>query len=141
MPTATSFTDVPLHLLRRALQRYTAVWNREVPELTAPQYAVLIALAGASDSDQTALAHSTGVDRATMTPLLDRLAGHGYVQRVSDPRNRRRKVIQLTEEGQELLARIAPAAERAHNWAYDTVGEEGVRTLMPLLRTLAGLDA
>ncbi|WP_174243891.1 hypothetical protein [Streptomyces sp. TM32] len=28
--------DTPMHLLRRALQRATAAWQTEVPELTAP---------------------------------------------------------------------------------------------------------
>ncbi|MFI1303147.1 MarR family winged helix-turn-helix transcriptional regulator [Streptomyces sioyaensis] len=134
-------SDTPMHLLRRALQRATAVWHAEVPELTAPQYAMLSALAERSGVDQSSLAQTTAIDRSTMTALLDRLSARGWVVREVDPGNRRRHVVRITPEGRALLREVAPAVARVDQWTVDQLGDEKVRTLLPLLRALAGVEA
>ncbi|MFD9207203.1 MarR family winged helix-turn-helix transcriptional regulator [Streptomyces sioyaensis] len=133
-------SDTPMHLLRRALQRATAVWYAEVPELTAPQYAMLSALAERSGVDQSSLAQATAIDRSTMTAMLDRLSARGWVVREVDPGNRRRHVVRITPEGRALLREVAPAVARVDQWTVDQLGDEKVRTLLPLLRVLAGVE-
>jgi len=140
MPTPP-LSDTPMHLLRRALQRVTAVWHAEVPELTAPQYAMLSVLAVRSGIDQSALALATAIDRSTMTVMLDRLSARGWVVREVDPGNRRRHVVRITPEGRALLREVAPAVARVNQWTVDQLGEEKVLTLLPLLRDLAGVEA
>lgn len=132
--------DTPMHLLRRALQRVTAVWQAEVPELTAPQYAILTVLAERPGIDQSALGLATAIDRSTMTTLLDRLSSHGWVAREPDPLNRRRHLVHITREGHALLRDVAPAVARVNQWTVDQLGDERVGTLLPLLRHLAGVE-
>jgi DNA-binding MarR family transcriptional regulator len=133
-------TDTPMHLLRRALQRVTAVWQAEVPELTAPQYSTLTVLAKRPGIDQSALGLATAIDRSTMTTLLDRLSSRGWVAREPDPLNRRRHIVRITEEGHALLRDVAPAVARVNQWTVDQLGEERIGTLLPLLRDLAGVE-
>jgi MarR family transcriptional regulator, temperature-dependent positive regulator of motility len=132
--------DTPMHLLRRALQRVTAVWQAEVPELTAPRYATLATLAERPGIDQSALGLATAIDRSTMTTLLDRLSSRGWVNREPDPLNRRRHIVHITEEGHALLREVAPAVARVNQWTVDQLGEERIGTLLPLLCDLAGVE-
>ncbi|MFF0162439.1 MarR family winged helix-turn-helix transcriptional regulator [Streptomyces sp. NPDC005263] len=131
--------DQPMHLLRRALQRVNAVWQAEVPELTAPQYAALATLAERPGIDQSALGLATAIDRSTMTTLLDRLSSRGWVKREPDPLNRRRHIVHITEEGHALLREVEPAVARVNQWTVDQLGEERTGTLLPLLCDLAGV--
>ncbi|WP_328983136.1 MarR family transcriptional regulator [Streptomyces mirabilis] len=132
--------DQPMHLLRRALQRVNAVWQAEVPELTAPQYATLATLAERPGIDQSTLCLATAIDRSTMTTLLDRLSSRGWVNREPDPLNRRRHIVHITEEGNALLREVEPAVARVNQWTVDQLGEERTGTLLPLLSDLAGVE-
>ncbi|GGU52891.1 transcriptional regulator [Streptomyces albospinus] len=134
-------TDIPMHLLRRALQQLTAVWQAEVPDLTAPQYAVLTVLADSPGLTQVELGKATAIDRSTMATMLDRLASRGWITREVDPAHRRRHRVQLTSEGRTLLHRVAPAADRANNWPVERLGAQRMEELLPLLRVLAEVDA
>ncbi|MBL1098384.1 MarR family winged helix-turn-helix transcriptional regulator [Streptomyces coffeae] len=131
--------DTPMHLLRRALQRATAAWQTEVPELTAPQYATLSVLAEHPGIDQSALAQATAIDRSTMTALLDRLSSRGWLVRETDPANRRRHIVRITPEGRALLDDLEPAVRRVNQWTFDQIDKERVPALLPLLRDLAGI--
>src|SRR5690349_3338710 len=77
-----------------------------------------------------------GIDRTTMVALLDVLEGKGIVARRPDPADRRRNVVELTEEGQ----RIYDAAEAEHRAAEDAflaaVDGDSAQRLRATLRTL-----
>ncbi|MER6841099.1 MarR family winged helix-turn-helix transcriptional regulator [Streptomyces platensis] len=133
--------DIPMHLLRRALQRATAAWQAEVPELTAPQYATLSVLAERPGIDQSALCQATAIDRSTMTALLDRLSSRGWLAREIDPANRRRHIVRITQEGRALLYDLEPAVTRVNQRTVDQVDKERAPALLPLLRDLAGIES
>ncbi|WP_414505852.1 MarR family winged helix-turn-helix transcriptional regulator [Streptomyces sp. NEAU-L66] len=135
-----SLADTPMHLLRRALQQLTAVWQAEVPDLTAPQYAVLTVLVDSPGSTQVELCRATAIDRSTMATMLDRLTSRGWVTREVDPAHRRRHQVRLTSEGRDLLRRVAPAAARVNSWPVERLGARRLEELLPLLRELAGVD-
>lgn len=48
---------------------------------------------------QNQLADELGVEGPSLVRLLDRLVEHGLVERVSDPADRRAKIVHLTETG------------------------------------------
>ena len=56
----------------------------------------------------SSLAEKLGVKRATITGLLDGLEKDKLVERVSDPRDRRKTGIRLTANGRELLDELLP---------------------------------
>jgi DNA-binding MarR family transcriptional regulator len=53
----------------------------------------------------TELSRSTMLTTGGMTKRLDRLEANGLVRREADPRDRRGKLIALTDEGRELIDR------------------------------------
>ena len=80
--------------------------------LTHPQYLVMLALwqhAPLSVRDLSALLQ---LDPGTLSPLLKRLEGAGYLSRPRDPADERSLAITLTERGRALRAdaeKIPPA--------------------------------
>jgi DNA-binding MarR family transcriptional regulator len=61
-----------------------------------------------------ALAGATGLSTGAITPLLDRLERAGYVRRVRDTGDRRRVLVELTEEARRSAADLyGPLGEEA----------------------------
>ncbi|AIA00551.1 transcriptional regulator [Streptomyces noursei ZPM] len=61
--------------------------------------------------DQSRLGDLTGIDQATLAPLVHRLELRGLLTREVDPTNRRRKLLTLTDDGNATLDRIRPLSE------------------------------
>jgi len=59
---------------------------------------------------QSALAEKMSVEPMTLVGFLDRLEALGLVRRLADPRDRRAKIVELTEAAQPFLDRIADVA-------------------------------
>jgi MarR family transcriptional regulator, temperature-dependent positive regulator of motility len=97
--------------LRRASQAWTALWLDRVPDLTNPQFAVLLFLGQQGALDQSELGALASVDRSTLSVLVDRLEARGLVTKTMDPANRRRHIIELTDAGYRRLDESAEVAE------------------------------
>jgi DNA-binding MarR family transcriptional regulator len=77
----------------------------------ARDWVVLSALSDGSRQTQLALAHALGLDKTTMTSLLDRMEAGGLVTRCTDTHDRRARIPALTADG----ARVQAAMSRARN--------------------------
>ena len=126
------------HLMRRALQQHQTRWTERLPEVTKPQYAVLRAVAAEPGSDQATVGRRAAVDKATLVPLLDRLAQRGLVHRTADVTDRRRRHLDLTDTGRELLAQITPVAEEVNMSMLGALTEAEHDVLRDLLTRLTG---
>lgn len=82
-------------------------------------------------SAPTAICDVLGRTTGGMTLTLDRLASAGWVTRTTDPSDRRRVVVQLTDEGLHLATRVNRSL---HEW------EETLRLPGDLADTMAVLD-
>ncbi|MFD4253398.1 MarR family winged helix-turn-helix transcriptional regulator [Amycolatopsis thermoflava] len=114
---------------RRLYQAYLAAWNRHVdPVLTGPQFAVLSAVRAYSGSDQSSLAGAVALDTSTMADLCRRLEQRGLIERTASPRDARRKLLSLTEEGEKVLARVNKRARRLDKALLD--GHDDIASLL-----------
>jgi DNA-binding MarR family transcriptional regulator len=52
------------------------------------------------------LALLLGIDNSTLTPQIQRLERAGFIAREPDPHDRRAAVLRVTDEGEQLLARL-----------------------------------
>ncbi len=60
------------------------------------------------------LAEMAGLTTGSVTAVIDRLVAKGYLRRVADPGDRRRVMVELTEELEQLAGRYyGPLAEHA----------------------------
>lgn len=109
--------DRPGFLVRRLHQIHVALFAEECAPfgITPVQFSVLTALERDAPLDQVSLAGEVGIDRANCTDVLGRLEERGLIHRVPSPADSRAKLCELTAAGRRLLARLAPAAQRAHD--------------------------
>ena len=77
--------------------------------LTAAEINVLANLAGRGALNVRQLSTGTGTRSSTLTGVLDRLEGRGYLSRELDPADRRSFRLPLTEAGQAVAARVQAA--------------------------------
>ena len=99
--------------------------------LKPPQFFALQALD--EPAPKSRIADLLRSDRSAVTWITDRLEERGYVERTSDARDRRVKLLVLTEEGrrvrEEIRTRLATPPE-----ALDRLSRAEQRTLRDLLR-------
>ncbi len=81
----------------------------EIVGLTAGQFFILETLVK-SNSDASNLAQTTGLDRASITNLLNKLEPKRLITRVLDKQDRRRLIVSITPEGKKLYAKIVVLA-------------------------------
>lgn len=74
------------------------------PDVTLPQFRMLVLLDGHGRMTVTALADALGVVPSTATRMCDRLVAKKLVRRATDRRDRRQVAITLAEPGRRLIA-------------------------------------
>ena len=81
--------------------------------LTYPQYVTMLVLWEDPDQPRSVgeLGERLHLDSGTLTPLLKRLAGMGYVTRSRDAEDERRVLVALTADGLALRDRLAAVPE------------------------------
>lgn len=88
--------------------------------LSQSQFFVLILLKrNPSGLSVGALAQGVSVTSQTMTRLIDRMEGAGLCRRQADPQDRRAWLIELTEQGDAVLAQSLPAH---YHWVAQLMG-------------------
>jgi DNA-binding MarR family transcriptional regulator len=90
-------------------------------DLPAADINVLANLADGAGRTVGALAAATATRPSTLTSLLDRLTGRGYVIREADPADRRSLVVLLTPAGRGVAGRAAAAIADLERQALATV--------------------
>lgn len=115
------------------------MWQQRLPDLTSPQFAVLLTLDDHGPLDQSELGALAAVDRSTLTVLLDRLEARDLVTKEMDPANRRRRIVALTGAGRRRLTEAVEEAARLHARAEDLLGERRMRQLVDMLRVLGDM--
>lgn len=100
--------------MRRAYQRHLAIFqaNTGNSELTSVQFSTLCALRDKGPHSQGELVKVTGVDRATIRGVIERLKARRLVSLAKDAVDGRKVIVALTAADAEILDRtISRAAE------------------------------
>lgn len=97
--------------------------------LTYPQYLTMLVLWEASGPVHVgAIGGRLNLDTSTLTPLLKRLEGLGFLSRSRDPADERRVLVTLTQAGVELRDRATSIpCQIAPRLGLDLVAEERLR--------------
>jgi DNA-binding MarR family transcriptional regulator len=104
------------------------------------ELALLAELADSEPMSQQQAAESQGIDRTTMVALVDGLEAKGLVCRRPDPRDRRRNVVEPTEEGRRVRTVAARAADEAERRFVAPLGEGDLDRLRAMLGALLAED-
>ncbi len=101
------------------------------------EWRVLAHLAGREGLQPSELALRTGLDRARTSRALTALVQKRLVQRIPRPGNRREVMLQLTDDGRALYARLLPRVADVQSQLLSVLGEQEVDQLSDMLGRLA----
>ncbi|MEA4857293.1 MAG: MarR family transcriptional regulator [Solidesulfovibrio sp.] len=119
--------------LRRTMRSHSA------PDLRVPELRSLAFLRHSPGSNLTDLAEYIGVSLPSMSKLVDALAFRGLIDRQSDPGDRRRVRLFLTEEGTAVLTKAREAVKTAFAAKLARLRPEDVATVTTSLGLLRDL--
>ena len=127
------------HLLRRAHQRHTAIFQERMTQLqlTPLQFAALIKLSDVGTASQNHLGRLTAMDAATMQGVIKRLIARGLIERRPDPDDRRRLILTLSDDGRDLVGQAADLGTEISELTLEPLGESERNAFLRLLRKLA----
>lgn len=124
MAKSFNFQDAPGHLIRRAQQLAVAIFMEETAgfDVTPVQFAILNALMDDPGEDQITLSGRVAFDPATFGSVIGRLEAKGWVQRQADPRDKRRKLLWTTNEGEKVALQMKRAVGKAQQRIVGPLG-------------------
>ena len=109
--------------------------------LTANQWAPLLALANKQSNTVAGCARETGIDNGAMTRMLDRLEVKGFVSRKRSNNDRRVVNVALTSQGKKIVKDIPPVIGEVLNRQLRGFSEQEFKLIKNLLqRFLANGD-
>jgi MarR family transcriptional regulator, lower aerobic nicotinate degradation pathway regulator len=132
MPTA------PGHLIRRSEQLHGLHWARRVGStLTPSQYGVLSALAWNAPLDQGRAGDLASLDKSSTADIIARLIRRGLVAGTPDERDRRRKLLVLTDHARTVLDAVTPAVALVQRDLTAPLEDRQARRFADLLHVVA----
>jgi DNA-binding MarR family transcriptional regulator len=98
----------PVDVLVAADQAVTAVVTPVVAaeNISLEQWRVLLVLADEAGQAMREIAQRAGLSAPTATRMVDRLVTDGLAYRRSDPLDRRRVLVHISDQGKEILDRV-----------------------------------
>ena len=101
-----------------------------------PAYGFAMQAIGTSGATASEIGRRLGVSKQAAGKTVDRLAGLGYVERVDDPADARRKLIRLTPRGLDSLAQSARIFDDLRARWVEKLGAERLAVVESSLRTV-----
>ena len=108
--------------------------------LRLPHFAALTALSDFGPLPQHVLADRLGFQRSHLGGYLDLIEERGLVRRTRDRADRRRQLVELTDEGVALQRRLWRVAEESQDSFLGCFTQAERQTLTTLLRRLVDAD-
>jgi len=133
MQRETQLDRSPLHLLHRVHQRATELFQERMAgiDLTARQYVVLLTAAQHDAASQQDIIEATGIDRSTVSQIMQTMIGKGLLKRRRTKEDARAYAITLTDHGRDVLKASEAIVERV---------EEALIAALPVSRTKTFID-
>jgi DNA-binding MarR family transcriptional regulator len=117
---------------RRVSRQLEATLAHE--KLTVDQWRVLDLLAEGPGRTMSQIANATGVPGPTLTKIVDKLIDAAAVYRLVDPRDRRRVLAFISDDGRLLHDRLSPDVAVAEAAALIVLGDDASRLVELLAR-------
>lgn len=133
-------TDQVGHLLRRAYQRHTAIFQSVVPasKLSAAQFVVLCAVRDHQGATIRDIVEATAMDEPTVRGIVERLKWTELVHVAHEPGDKRHASVTLSALGQTAVTDTLPHAQQISELTFGDLDENERHQLTALLRRISG---
>ncbi|MDG4778600.1 MarR family transcriptional regulator [Micromonospora sp. WMMD961] len=135
--------QLPLLLLagfRTLIDDLHAELGREGHPELRPLHGFVLQAVGLDGTTATELGQRLGISKQAAGKTVDRLVEVGYLERVDDPRDARRRLVRVTPRGADGLRRSAEIFDRLRRQWTERLGEERVDAIEDDLRTVAAAN-
>lgn len=134
-PGPVRLEHLPSFLLTRAARHvHRIVFDRfDEADSHGYHYRVLAALDEYGPTSQVELARRCVLDRSDIVVAVDALAERRFVERATDPRDRRRNIITLTRRGRARLIELDGLITAAQDEAFAALDAEELTQLSAML--------
>ena len=105
-------------------------------DVTSTQYTVLAAAAGRDGLSQQDIIDATGIDRSTVSQVVQLLIRKGLLKRRRSRQDARTYAVSLTEEGRRLLTATQPIIARVEEALVEALPEARAKTFVSNLRAI-----
>jgi MarR family transcriptional regulator, lower aerobic nicotinate degradation pathway regulator len=134
-----------LHRLLKLNNRLMAPFSTHLSHrynISLNEFRLLMAIGRLGASASHELAEHTGVNAMSVSRAVATLERHGRITVETDPDNRRRKVLRLTEEGQRLYEIMLPHTEAVADYLLRGMSDADLARLDAIVgRMIARLEA
>lgn len=133
-------------LISRIKQKGTRIFDRMLAEsgidaFNGAQGRILYVLWQKDEISISSLAAQTSLANTTLTAMLDRMEAAGLIVRTPDPKDRRNRLIALTEKAKSLQEDYTKISEQMNEMYYIGFSEEETMQFESyLLRILTNLE-
>lgn len=118
---------------KQAMQRFL---KNTQADITFEMLQVMSCLWDEQGVSQQIIAERTAKDKACLTNLMLNLEKKGYIYRKEDSKDRRNKLVFLTEDGEKFKEWIAPMLKEYYTRLEEKVGKEKLTQIETLLKEL-----
>lgn len=118
---------------KQAMQRFL---KNTQADITFEMLQVMSCLWDEQGVSQQIIAERTAKDKACLTNLMLNLEKKGYICRKEDSKDKRNKLVFLTEEGEKFKEWIAPMLKEYYTRLEEKVGKEKLTQIETLLKEL-----
>jgi DNA-binding MarR family transcriptional regulator len=140
--TNYSFSKQIGHLLRRAYQRHTAIFQQTIPDsqLTAAQFVAMCAIREFRSCSLTDIVKATAIDQATIRGIIERLRSRQLIEISHDANDGRKVVVSLSPAGEVLVDQTVPFAQRISEDTFGNLNPAERVAILYLLRKMSDFD-
>ncbi|MCB9992185.1 MAG: winged helix-turn-helix transcriptional regulator [Hyphomicrobiaceae bacterium] len=113
-----------INLAAQAIAHTADALLRQQCDLSFNEFLLLRGVGSGDLQSQGDLKGVTGIGEAGISRIVSRLVGRGLLKTATDPRNRRKSMLQLTGDGERLLSQAAAALEASFAKITEEVSSE-----------------
>ena len=114
-------------------QDITKRFKSENIDLTPEQWTLLCELAESGELSQKELASRTFKDAPTISRIIDLLYNRGYIERMPHREDRRKFIISLTKQGDDIFQQSAPMILEARSMGWEGLTDDDYVNLKAIL--------
>lgn len=118
-------------LLSNQISRNLSEYN-----VTAEQWSILVSLWQQNGQTQQSLANFSSKNKASITHLIDNLEKRKLVERKTGDKDRRNKVIFLTDEGEALQENLSKIVKKTIRQATKDVDKKDIKVTKKVLKKM-----
>ena len=134
-----------LHELLKLSNRLMAPFSTHLADrykISLNEFRLLMTIGALGSTASHEVAEKTGVNVMSVSRAVAALERNGRISVTTDPANRRRKVLSLTEEGKRLYAIMRPQSVKVAEYLFSELDRGDLETLDRILgKLIATLEA